>query len=69
MLDAMFEVPESDIVCVKIDENVILGKKPVEFIRATPTPAATTTNESAEADKNVGENLDGEQQSKAKTYA
>lgn len=68
----MFEVPESDIECVHIDEDVILGKKPVEFIRSSPKKNSTNTNETnsdLEADKN-SENIEGgEQKSKAKTYA
>lgn len=55
----MFEVPESDIECVRIDENVILGKKPLEYIRKS---------EETETDKVSNESLD-EQQDKAKTYA
>ena len=31
----MFEVPESDIIGVKVDEHVISGEKPVEYIRTT----------------------------------
>ena len=31
----MFEVPESDIISVHIDEDVVLGKKPIEFVRAS----------------------------------
>lgn len=63
MLEAMFEVPESDIVCVKIDEDVILGKKPIEYVRSS-----ARTNEDMESDK-ISDNLDAEQESKAKTYA
>lgn len=55
----MFEVPESDIECVKIDEDVILEKKPIEFIRKI---------EETETDKTSNESLD-EQEDKAKTYA
>jgi hypothetical protein len=65
----MFEVPESDIECVHIDEDVILGKKPVEFIRSSPANNSTNTNETnsdLEADRNID---GGEQKSKAKTYA
>ncbi len=31
----MFEVPESDIIGVKVDEHVISGERPVEYIRST----------------------------------
>jgi hypothetical protein len=34
----MFEVPESDIIAVNVDEDVILGKKQVEYIRAPSKP-------------------------------
>ena len=57
----MFEVPESDIVSVKIDGDVILGKKPIEFVRK-PKEAES------EGDKTTNENLDI-QENKAKTYA
>jgi hypothetical protein len=30
----MFEVPESDIISVRIDEDAIEGKKPIEYVRA-----------------------------------
>jgi ATP-dependent protease Clp ATPase subunit len=63
LLEAMFEVPESDIVCVKIDEDVILGKKPIEYVRSS-----ARTHEDIESDK-ISDNLDAEQESKAKTYA
>ena len=54
----MFEVPESDIVEVRIDEEVIKGNKPIEFVRAetavvkidTDEPGVKNSNESA-ADK------------------
>ncbi|RNA26258.1 ATP-dependent Clp protease ATP-binding subunit clpX- mitochondrial isoform X2 [Brachionus plicatilis] len=59
LLEAMFEVPESNIVSVRIDEDVILGKKSIEFIRKS---------EESEADKASNESLD-EQEDKAKTYA
>lgn len=58
-MEAMFEVPESNIVSVRIDEDVILGKKSIEFIRKS---------EESEADKASNESLD-EQEDKAKTYA
>jgi ATP-dependent Clp protease ATP-binding subunit ClpX len=35
LLDAMFEVPESDIVCVRIDKEVVEEKKPADYIRST----------------------------------
>ena len=62
----MFEVPESDIVRVRVDEDVILGKKPIEYIRATVPPDANKSIDSNEAESS---SLDGEQKSKAKTYA
>lgn len=61
LLEAMFEVPESDIECVKIDENVILGKKPIEFIRKLKEA-------DSDSDKSTNDNLDV-QENKAKTYA
>jgi len=59
----MFEVPESDIICVKIDEDVIMGKKPIEYVRSS-----ARTTEDIDSDK-INDNLDAEQESKAKTYA
>jgi len=54
----MFEVPESDIIRVRVDENVILGKKPIEFIRSTDTKSAESTESDVDSEQN-----------KAKTYA
>jgi hypothetical protein len=68
----MFEVPESDIVGVKIDEGVVLGKKPIEYIRKTPdetSDAAAATSSEAESDKNGETTPANEEKSKAKTYA
>ena len=73
LLDAMFEVPESDIVCVRIDEDVISGKKPIEYVRSKREDSkASKAESSAEEDKvasSTGENVDSERKSKAKTYA
>lgn len=57
LLDAMFEVPESDIVTVKVDEDVILGKKSVDYIRAPINKDSTE------------DTLENIEESKAKTYA
>jgi hypothetical protein len=66
----MFEVPESDIVCVRIDEEVIMGKKPVEFIRQEKPAVPSSANAAdLDAEKTSNDTLDGEQKSKAKTYA
>jgi hypothetical protein len=59
----MFEVPESDIIRVRVDEDVILGKKPIEYIRATMPETSKSI------DTNEAESLDAEQKSKATTYA
>ena len=61
-MDAMFEVPESNIVAVKVDHDVILGKKPVEYVRS---PKVETKVPSSE------EGLEGEvaDEGKAKNYA
>merc|ERR1712241_1336077 len=61
LLDAMFEVPDSDIVAVKVDEGVILGKKPVEYIRKPKTEESKQSN--------VDENMEADVETKAKTYA
>jgi ATP-dependent Clp protease ATP-binding subunit ClpX len=69
LLEAMFEVPESDIIAVYIDEDIVLGKKSIDYIRS-PKSSKTDSVDSSELDesqdKNV-ENLDNVQ--KAKTYA
>jgi len=64
----MFEVPESDIVGVHIDEDVVLGKKPIEFIRSASNQNSDIENSELDTDKNA-ENLERIQKSKAKTYA
>ena len=66
----MFEVPESDITAVHIDEEVVLGKKPIEFTRANVQSSEASNSDATDldSDKNV-ENLDNVQKSKAKTYA
>ncbi|XP_078539217.1 ATP-dependent clpX-like chaperone, mitochondrial isoform X2 [Lissotriton helveticus] len=42
LLEPMFEVPNSDIVCVEVDREVVEGKKEPRFIRA---PAKETSEE------------------------
>lgn len=54
----MFEVPESDIICVRVDKQVINGTKPIEYIRAIRTNDNNDTTEQQQ-----------EQADKAKTYA
>ncbi|XP_069766727.1 caseinolytic mitochondrial matrix peptidase chaperone subunit Xa isoform X2 [Narcine bancroftii] len=36
LLEPMFEVPNSDIVAVEVDKDIVNGKKPPGYIRATP---------------------------------
>ncbi len=56
----MFEVPESDIIAVKVDGDVILGKKGAEYIR----------KEAVKEEKIQEEILETEaEDKKAKTYA
>ena len=55
----MYEVPESDITCVRVDKDVINEKKPIEFIRAP---------KKRENDNQTQTN-DDQQVDKAKTYA
>jgi len=69
LLEAMFEVPDSDIVAVRIDEDVILGKKPIEFIHEPSKLKKSSENATNNEDKN-SESLDNsEHKSQAKTYA
>ena len=66
----MFEVPESDIVQVRIDDDVIYGKKPIEFIRSSnkKNEAIDASNENNKS--NQSDNLqETEPKSKAQTYA
>ena len=64
----MFEVHESDIVGVHIDEDVVLGKKPIEFIRSLSNQNSDIEGSDIDSEKNV-ENLESIEKSKAKTYA
>jgi hypothetical protein len=54
----MFDVPESDIVCVRIDKEVVEEKKPADYIRST-----SSTNHVIEL------NVTDIEVDKAKTYA
>ena len=66
----MFEVPGSDIITVRIDDQVILGKKPIEFIRADPSSTPESTTKPAAEENAENNNIDNnEHKSKAKTYA
>lgn len=68
----MFEVPESDIICVKIDDQVVLGNKPIEFVRkpaATTKDTKATDKDNQEEDSESEKINESEQKSKAKTYA
>jgi hypothetical protein len=74
LLDAMFEVPESDIISVRIDEDVITGKKPIEYVRSkrADTPADKSADDSGDessTDKSANDADGGERKSKAQTYA
>jgi len=59
LLDAMFECPESDIIAVRVDEDVILGNKSVDYIR---DPSKTEL-------KDQVDEVDTEESKKATTYA
>ena len=63
----MFEVPESDIIRVRVSKDVILGKKPIEFIRSTETSKNSAA--AATTDSNESIEVENELKSKAKTYA
>ena len=70
LLEVMFEVPKSDITCVKIDDQVVLGKKEIEFVRKSPSSESSSNGSSSgNGELNESEKSDAEQQSKAKTYA
>uniref|UniRef100_A0ACB8E4B0 Uncharacterized protein n=1 Tax=Sphaerodactylus townsendi TaxID=933632 RepID=A0ACB8E4B0_9SAUR len=47
LLEPMFEVPNSDIVCVEVDNDVVEGKKEPAYIRAA-------TKESSEEEYDSG---------------
>ena len=55
----MFECPESDIIAVRVDEDVILGNKSVDYIR---DPSKTEP-------KDQVDEVDTEESKKATTYA
>jgi hypothetical protein len=65
----MFEVPESDIIRVRVSEDVILGKKPIEFIRSTNTETSKNSAAATTTDSNESIEVENELKSKAKTYA
>jgi hypothetical protein len=65
----MFEVPESDIIRVRVSKDVILGKKPIEFIRSTETSKNSAAAAAATTDSNESIEVENELKSKAKTYA
>jgi hypothetical protein len=68
----MFEVPESDIISVRIDEDVITGKKPIEYVRRAKRDESANKSDAGgeEAnDKSSTSELDTEPKSKAQTYA
>lgn len=48
LLESMFDIPESDIVGVRVDEEAVKTNKCPEYIRARPTPAAETSPTPAE---------------------
>jgi len=50
LLDSMFEVPGSDIVSVRIDEDVVIGNKSPEFMRQVKTEEPTDVYEEEEED-------------------
>lgn len=56
----MFECPESDIIAVRVDEDVILGNKPADYIR----DPSKTESKSEQVD-----DVDAEESKKATTYA
>jgi hypothetical protein len=59
----MFEVPESDIIGVKVDHEVILGKKPVEYVRAPKVEEVKEQNNEDSIESELND------EGKAKTYA
>lgn len=44
----MFDVPHSDIVAVHVDEDAVLGKKQVKYVRSQEREAAETSSNSRE---------------------
>lgn len=66
----MFEVPESDIECVRIDQDIVTGKKPIEYVRKSDSSKSTTTTTTTTSSTTTEEFTEGgEQKSKAKNYA
>lgn len=62
----MFEVPDSDIVAVRIDEEVLAGKKPIEYVRKPKSESSNTTETPAAA---VEETTSLDDAERKKTYA
>ena len=56
LLDAMFEIPGSDIVSVEVTEEAVLGKAPIRYIHS-----ASKDNASMEGDADSG--IDSETES------
>lgn len=70
LLEVMFEVPESDIECVRIDQDIVTGKKPIEYVRKSESSKSTTTTTTTTSSTTTEEFTEGgEQKSKAKNYA
>ena len=61
----MFEVPESDITCVRVDEDVINEKKPIEYIRAPKQQDDSANMNFSDSSKQQGTT----EVDKAKNYA
>ena len=59
----MFEVPESDIIGVKVDHEVILGKKPVEYVRAPKVEEVKEQNNEDSIESELNDRLPGRNKS------
>lgn len=44
MLDSMFDVPDSTITVVHVDEAAVLGKGPVQYQHAVPENTESTSD-------------------------
>merc|ERR1719200_15457 len=48
LLEAMYEIPGSDIICVEITEDAVLGKTSPIYHRSADTTTASSSNEDSE---------------------
>ena len=53
LLEPMFDIPESDIIGVRVDEEAIKTKQNPEYIRSRPVAAPSTATDDQQQQTNV----------------